>query len=372
VVIPATQLRLRRSLARGLLGLGFVTLGACSTVLGFDDLDGRERTDAATAADAASDADAASKGDGSVDASLEASADASTGPHPSCAGLAPSCGPAQSADCCASVKVPGGSYLRSHDVDFPATVSDFTLDLFEVTVGRFRAFVNAGKGTQASPPAEGDGTNPKIAESGWLSKWSSGLATTSTDLRVGLHCSPAYATWTETAGPNENRPINCLTWPEAFAFCAWDGGFLPTDAQFEYAAQGGEQRNYPWGNTALANDAKLAIWDCRWIGAGACTSSLDIAPVGSVAAGNGRWGHADLSGNVYEWVLDYIGPPVVPCTDCALLPPAASTLADERIDRGGSFSESNAVRLTNDYRGSAGGLTRSSGVGVRCAGIPAR
>ena len=66
-------------------------------------------------------------------------------------------------DCCKSLLVPGGTFDRSYDgVDFmdpnyPATVSDFYLDKYEITVGRFRQFVNAGMGTQTSPPAAGAG-----------------------------------------------------------------------------------------------------------------------------------------------------------------------------------------------------------------------
>ena len=71
-------------------------------------------------------------------------------PGPSCAGLAPTCGPAGNESCCTSLLVPGGTFYRTYggvtfnDKSFPATVSDFALDKCEITVGRFRAFVNAG------------------------------------------------------------------------------------------------------------------------------------------------------------------------------------------------------------------------------------
>jgi formylglycine-generating enzyme required for sulfatase activity len=51
-------------------------------------------------------------------------------------------------------------------MSYPATVADFYLDKYEITVGRFRQFVNAGMGTQASPPAAGAGAHSLITGSG--------------------------------------------------------------------------------------------------------------------------------------------------------------------------------------------------------------
>jgi hypothetical protein len=72
-------------------------------------------------------------------------------------------------------------------------------------------------------------------------------------------------TWTDTVGPNENLPMNCVPWYKAFAFCVWDGGRLPTEAEWNYAATGGnEQRKYPWGSTAP--DDALAVFNCQAVG----------------------------------------------------------------------------------------------------------
>src|SRR5690242_15342252 len=89
-----------------------------------------------------------------------------------CGSLAPSCGPAGNASCCDSLLVPAGMFLRKYDVStdgmytdmsYPATVSAFRLDKYEVTVGRFRQFVEAGMGTQASPPGPGAAAHAAIA-----------------------------------------------------------------------------------------------------------------------------------------------------------------------------------------------------------------
>jgi formylglycine-generating enzyme len=60
------------------------------------------------------------------------------------------------------------------------------------------------------------------------------IAPTSTNLA----CHSTNQTWTDTVGSHENLPINCINWYEAYAFCIWDGGFLPSDAESEYAAAG--------------------------------------------------------------------------------------------------------------------------------------
>ena len=65
---------------------------------------------------------------------------------------AATCGPRRDEDCCASLPIPGGTFNRSNDPIYPATISPFDLDRFEVTVGRFRAFIQAGTATQARHP----------------------------------------------------------------------------------------------------------------------------------------------------------------------------------------------------------------------------
>jgi formylglycine-generating enzyme len=168
---------------------------------------------------------------------------------PICAGLAASCGLSND-ECCLSLLVPGGTFNRDNDTEFPATVGDFYLDKYLVTVGRFRAFVNAGMGTKASPPAEGAGANPLIMGTGWDSTWNSNLVDDTATLEARLQCDPTFQTWTNTPGANEDLPINCVDWYEAFGFCAWDDGRLATEAEWGYAAAGGsEERRYPWGST---------------------------------------------------------------------------------------------------------------------------
>ncbi len=247
------------------------------------------------------------------------------------------------------------------DPNYPATVADFYLDKYEITVGRFRQFVNAGMGmgmgTQASPPAAGAGVHPLITDSGWKSAWNTNLRANTAALTTALKCNSSYQTWTDTAGSNESRPQNCISWYEAFSFCAWDGGRLATEAEWNYAAAGGsEQRAYPWSNppTSTTIDKSYAVY-CG----GSCNSTQNV---GSTSPkGDGKWGHADLAGNVYEWTLDWYATYQTQCNNCADLTDASS-----RVFRGGNFYDF-ASGLRSAYRGGSGPDDRSSSIGARCA-----
>jgi formylglycine-generating enzyme required for sulfatase activity len=301
------------------------------------------------------------------------------------------CGVNANANCCASTVVPGNAegatlegqvFYRSYDAatggyddsGYPATVSDFRLDTYEVTVGRFRAFVEAGYGTQAQPPAAGSGAHGAIAGSGWDAAWNASLAADTAALKAALKCAATWPTWTDTAGANEFRPVNCVDWYTAFAFCAWDGGYLPTEAEWNYAAAGGsEQRAYPWSVPASSTtiseaNASYYVSDtlyCRGDGVTGCTVADFIRP-GSKPAGNGRWGQADLGGNVWEWTLDwYASPYANPCNNCANL--AGSSY---RAVRGGGF-DATVSFLRGAYRyGNREPAKRYFAVGLRCARTP--
>lgn len=291
------------------------------------------------------------------------------GTAPSCVGLPATCGPGGDEDCCATAEVAGGSFFRSYDVSadgmypstsYPATVSAFSLDRFEVTVGRFRRFVEAGMGTRERPPAEGISArvlNATVGQGGWDPSWSAQLPADTEALRASLHCDVLRSSWTDARGDNEALPVNCVTWFQAFAFCAWDGGFLPTEAEAQYAAAGGsEQRAYPW------SEVSSAAIDCTYANYEGCGNA--VKPVGTTSPkGDGRWGQADLAGNLWEWALDrYVNPySAASCQNCANL-----STGSQRVNRGGSFSFA-AAYLRSAFRGYEAPEPHYATIGVRCA-----
>jgi formylglycine-generating enzyme required for sulfatase activity len=221
-----------------------------------------------------------------------------------------------SESCCTSSKVAGGQFTGGVEPSaYIASVNDFTFDKFEVTVGRFRRFVAE---YPRNMPTKDAGAHPLIPGSGWSEAWNESLPETQDELVSSVSCSLDYQTWTDEEGSRESLPINCVSWFVAFAFCAWDGGRLPTSAEWSYAAAGGsEQRKHAWGDEP-APSAMYAVYDCMADGSQAQDCAMtDIPPVGSLLMGNGKFGQADLAGSMFEWAIDWFAPFTTPCTNCA-------------------------------------------------------
>jgi formylglycine-generating enzyme required for sulfatase activity len=323
-------------------------------------------------------------GEPASDAPLDSPVDATPPPQlRSCNNLPSNCGASGTGYCCDSAVIPGGTFFRDYDVahdghsgtmNFRATVSDFRLDKYEVTVGRFRAFVAAGMGTQATAPASGDGAHPKLANSGWDSAAYTPQLEASTAQMLTELKNSTDATWTDLpTADSENRPINMATWFEAMAFCIWDGGYLPTQAEWTYAAAGGnEQRAFAWSDppetteiTAERASFSPQMDQCNGGGPPGCTVD-DLIPVGTRPDGDGRWRQSDLAGNVYEWNLDWVGPYPVPCDDCARLTQGNPA---NRVMRGGAFVYPADV-LRNTAHGEDPPTQRNYIAGIRCARAP--
>ena len=84
-----------------------------------------------------------------------------------------------------------------------------------------------------------------MGHSGWQSAWDSELAPSASELEANIiACNAVPFSALRVVDPaNEPRlAMNCLTWYEAAAFCAWDGARLPSAVEWEYAATGGDQQ----------------------------------------------------------------------------------------------------------------------------------
>jgi formylglycine-generating enzyme required for sulfatase activity len=289
------------------------------------------------------------------------------------------CGPG-SESCCTSLQVTGGTYYRTYtnsgsgatgEAD-QATVSSFRLDKYLVTVGRFRQFVNAWNGGAGWLPPVGAGKHTHLNggnglnvvgggyESGWVTTDNINIAPTNANL---ASCG-TYSTWTSSVGSQENLPMNCINWWEAYAFCIWDSGaFLPSEAEWEYAAAGGnQQREYPWGSTPPGTASQYAIINCDYP-SGTCIGIASFAPVGTATLGAALWGQLDMAGELYEWNIDWYAAYGNPCTDCAYL-----TSGSYRVMRGADIS-SGLSNLLPPLRLRVPPV-RESGRGVRCSRTP--
>jgi formylglycine-generating enzyme required for sulfatase activity len=175
---------------------------------------------------------------------------------------------------------------------------------------------------------------------------------------------PEYSTWTLTPGPRENLPVNCVTWFEAFAFCVWDGGRLPTEAEWEFAAANGPSGDlFPWGEDLPTQE--LAVYCTQAVDVCDQPSSLLVAAVGSQPRGANVWGHRDLAGNIDEWTLDAWGP----YPQSAVTNYADVSSDGLRIGRGGSFSEGPSF-LRAASRGASAATVVNPDSGLRCARSP--
>jgi formylglycine-generating enzyme len=259
----------------------------------------------------------------------------------------------------------------------PAQVSGFMLDKYLITVGRFRRFVAASVAGWIPPSGSGKHAHLNGGqglansagagyEPGWEVSYTAYLATTASEWTARLKCEPSFQTWTDAVESHETLPINCVDWYEVYAFCIWDGGFLPSEAEWEYAAAGGsDQRRYPWGSMEPGTENQYAITDCNYPpGSRVCTGVVNLAPVGTATLGAGRWGQLDLAGNLSEWNLDWYAPYVQPCTDCVYL-----TDFSYRVTRGGSFG-TDSENLFPEARDGDLPSSRNAFHGARCARIP--
>ncbi len=160
-----------------------------------------------------------------------------------------------------------------------------------------------------------------------------------------------------------SHPVNCVTWDQAAAYCAWQGGRLPTEAEWERAARGGKTGQiFGWGNQPPGCDPGLpsfAVWAAGGLGCG-----LD----GTWPAQSGLplgFGMQGMAGNVREWVADWFAADAY--ASVALFNPSGPALGSHRVVRGGSFESGSPIALRSSARAAEKPTTASVSLGFRCA-----
>jgi sulfatase modifying factor 1 len=191
---------------------------------------------------------------------------------------------------CGLVDVPGGTVILGGDsaaqngviAQQGVRVRSFVIDQYPVTVARFRRYWEAGH-----PGIDGAGVTYRSGEDGSvLVPWTGPV----TEPRSGSF----FCNW-RTA--NDRRPINCVNWATAQAFCVWDGARLPTEAEWEYVARSSDGSLFPWGGSTFMPSAV-----CSSYRQGVQTS-CDVDD-SAFDAGASRLGVRHLIGNVWEWTAD--------------------------------------------------------------------
>lgn len=182
------------------------------------------------------------------------------------------------------VLVPEGEFIMGSDLNDPyfwgaempkhtAYLDTFWIQITEVTNSMYRACVNDGV---CSPPSE-----------------------TSSRTHKDYYDNENY----------NDYPVINVTYDAASAYCAWIGGRLPTEAEWEKAARGTDGRLFPWGNHEIQdNFANLCDENCTNLDTpefGLNDGYADVAPVGSFPAGTSPYGALDMAGNVLEWTSDW-------------------------------------------------------------------
>lgn len=178
-------------------------------------------------------------------------------------------------------------------------------------------------------------------------------------------CRPApYYRGAQRFRQDSRYPASLVSWEDSRDYCAFWGGRLPTEAEFERAARGHDGRVYPWGdlyNDHVSNHGRFASNSSDDI-----DGYPELAPVGSFPDGASAEGVLDLAGNVAEWVWDRYAPEYDIRDTTDPFGPSTSAASNLRVVRGGGF-DSAAYQLRSAARDDALPATRRPSLGFRCA-----
>ncbi|GAB3948707.1 formylglycine-generating enzyme family protein [Spirosoma harenae] len=293
-------------------------------------------------------------------------------------------------DTTSMVWIPGGNFLMGADefVDarpvHPVTVNGFWMDDHEVTNTEFARFVAAtGYKTIAERPL-----NPTDYPGVPKEQLVPGSAVFTPPAQKVSLTNPLQwweyvkgASWNHPKGPSttlkghENEPVVHVSYDDAMAYAKWAGKRLPTEAEWEFAAQGGKgTRTYYWGNELKPKGKWVAnIYQGSFPDHNAAEDGFaGVAPVKSFPPN--PYGLYDMDGNVWEWCQDFYRPdyymksaknnPQGPSDSYDPEEPGAV----KRVQRGGSFlcSDDYCIRYKAGSRGKGEVSSGSNNLGFRC------
>jgi formylglycine-generating enzyme required for sulfatase activity len=226
----------------------------------------------------------------------------------------------------------GAGEMPRHRVRLDA----FYIDRYEVTNARFERFAAA---TGHRTTAEREGHSHVWRQDGGKWQWT----------RSGT------AEWRRPDGQGSrnaaDHPVVHVSWYDADAYCRWSGKRLATEAEWEKAARGPDDRIYPWGETpwdASRGNGNMSVGATR--------------PVGSYPSGASPYEAHDMAGNVTEWVADWFS------EDYYQRSPAENPRGPEsgarRVLRGGAWIRPSSLRVS--ARDSVAPGERSAAIGFRC------